>query len=139
MELMDRVALDTSFLVDLQNERRRRGSPRGAIAMLREHQDVQLLLPSVALGEYLEGFSDPDSDEARALVGGLNVIDVTHEVAALYASAARSLRESGQLIGSNDLWIACTARTAGVPIATRNVEHFRRVPGLEVVNYTARS
>ena len=39
------------------------------------------------------------------------------------------------VIGSNDLWIACTAKTAAVPIATSNVEHFERVPGLEIVRY----
>lgn len=132
---MDRLALDTSFLIDLQNERRERGPPRGAIASLRAHPDAQLLLPSIALGEYLEGFNDPWSDEAQALVAGLDVLDVTPDVAALYASVGRSLREAGRLIGSNDLWIACTAKTAGVPIATRNVEHFERVPGLEVVGY----
>lgn len=132
---MDRVALDTSFLIDLQNERRGRGSPRGALAMLRAHQSAQLLLPSVALGEYLEGFSDPYGDEARALVDQLDVIDVTGEVASLYASVTRSLRNAGRLIGSNDLWIACTARAAAVPIATSTAEHFERVPGLDVVRY----
>ncbi|MFW5920437.1 MAG: hypothetical protein ACOCUS_01255 [Polyangiales bacterium] len=61
---MDRVALDTTFLIDLQNERRGRGEIRGAIAFLRDHASTELLLPSVALGEYLEGFGNPDSDEA---------------------------------------------------------------------------
>lgn len=107
--------------------------------MLRARPSAQLLLPSVALGEYLEGFGDPDSDEARALVDGLDVLDVTDGVASLYATVTRSLRKAGKLIGSNDLWIACTAKTATVPIATRNVEHFQRVPGLEVVRYTTES
>jgi predicted nucleic acid-binding protein len=49
---------------------------------------------------------------------------------------ARGLRDAGRLIGTNDLWIACTAKAAEVPIVTRNVEHFRRVPDLEVIDYT---
>ena len=134
---MERIALDTSFLIDLQNERRPRGPNRGALRFLRARPEARLVLPSVALGEYLEGFEDPHSDEAQALVGGLDVLDVTREVAALFASVARSLRASGRLIGTNDLWIACTARAADVPIATRNVEHFERVAGLEVVGYAA--
>lgn len=132
---MDRLALDTSFLIDLQNERRSRGAPRGATAFLRAHPTAELLLPCVALGEYLEGFTDPRSPEAQALVSMLNVLDVSAHVAELYASVARSLREAGQLIGTNDLWIACTAKAAGVPVVTRNVEHFARVPGLDVVGY----
>jgi predicted nucleic acid-binding protein len=132
---VDRVALDTSFLIDLQNEHRGRGAPRGAIAFLRARQSCELLLPSVALGEYLEGFPDPDSEAAQALVSPLRVLDVTADVARVYASVARLLRDAGKLIGANDLWIACTAKAAAVPIVTRNAEHFRRVPELDVVSY----
>lgn len=132
---MDRVALDTTFLIDLQNERRGRGAPRGAIDFLREHTATELLLPAIALGEYLEGFDDPDGPSARALVSGLTVLEVTGEVSREYARVTRTLRATGELIGANDLWIACTANAAGVPILTSNVEHFRRVPGLTVVQY----
>ena len=132
---MDRLALDTSFLIDLQNEHRGRGAPVGAISFLRAHARTELLLPSIALGEYLEGFSDPTSEAAQALVAPLRVLEVTADVARVYASVTRGLRDTGQLIGANDLWIACSARAAGVPIVTRNVEHFRRVPQLDVVTY----
>ena len=132
---MERVALDTTFLIDLQNERRRRGAPRGAIAFLQANTETELLLPVVALGEYLEGFDDPESNDARSLVAPLRIMPVTAEVASLYAATARSLRQRGRLIGTNDLWIACTARSAGLPIVTRNVDEFRRVSGLSVVEY----
>ena len=132
---MERLALDTTFLIDLQNERRGRGQSRGAVAFLRDHPDTELLLPVVALGEYLEGFEDPTSVEARALVAPLRLLNVTTEVARLYATTARALRTAGRLIGSNDLWIGCTARASSLPIITRNVDEFRRVPGLDVVSY----
>lgn len=133
---MVRVALDTTFLIDLQNERRGRGEPKGATSFLAAHQSTELLLPSVARGEYLEGFDDPDGDEAQALVSVLRPLDVTAKVARVYAEVARSLRAAGRLIGTNDLWIACTARAAGVPIVTRNADHFGRVPDLDVIDYS---
>ena len=132
---MDRLALDTSFLIDLQNEHRGRGARVGAIAFLAAHGATELLLPSIALGEYLEGFADPDGDAAQALVAALRVLEVTAEVARVYARVVRQLRDAGQLIGTNDLWIACTARAAATPIVTRNVDHFSRVPGLDVIRY----
>ena len=132
---MDRIALDTTFLIDLQNERRLRGKARGAVAFLRAHPDSEFFLPTVALGEYLEGFDDPQSQDARALVATLNVLEVTSEVAALYAATTRTLRATGRLIGTNDLWIGCTVKAANLPILTRNVTHFRRIPELEVVDY----
>ena len=134
---MERVALDTSFLIDLQNERRAKGEPRGAIAFLKAHQSTRLLLPSVAMGEYLEGFDDPASETALALVRHLDVLPVTADVAQLYARIVRALRAAGRLIGTNDLWIACTAKAAEVPIVTRNVAHFRRVPQLDVLSYSS--
>jgi predicted nucleic acid-binding protein len=134
---VDRVALDTSFLIDLQNEHRGRGAAAGAIAFLRAHASTELLLPSVALGEYLEGFQDPTSAAARGLVAPLRVLEVTADVAHVYASVARLLRVAGRLIGANDLWIACTAKASAVAVVTRNVEHFRRVPGLDVIDYVA--
>lgn len=132
---MERLALDTTFLVDLQNEHRTRREPRGAIAFLQANASTEMLLPVVALGEYLEGFDDPTSSEALALVAPLRVLPVTADVASLYATNARSLRKHGRLIGSNDLWIACTARASDLPIVTRNVDEFRRVAGLHVVEY----
>lgn len=133
---MEKLALDTSFLIDLQKDRRARASKRtGATELLRARASAELLLPSVALGEYLEGFEDVDSAAARALVDPLGVLDVTAEVSRAYAEVTRALRARGRLIGSNDLWIGCTARVAGVPLVTRDGEHFGRIPGLEIVEY----
>jgi predicted nucleic acid-binding protein len=103
---------------------------------LRARPSDVFVLPTIALGEYLEGFADPKSAEAQALVSALELLPVTEPVAALYAVVTRELRAAGRLIGTNDLWIACTARSFGLPIVTRNVEHFARVPGLEVLSYS---
>jgi tRNA(fMet)-specific endonuclease VapC len=135
---MEAIALDTTFLIDLQNEKdetRRRGGPKGAAAFLRANPDTMLQLPVVALAEYLEGFDDPEGEEARSLVAPLRLLPVTTDVALHYATVTRALRASGRLIDTNDLWIACTARAAGLPILTRNVAEFRRVPHLQVVAY----
>jgi tRNA(fMet)-specific endonuclease VapC len=134
---VDRVALDTTFLIDLQHDRRARAKARGALAYLRANRNTELLLPAVVLGEYLEGFEDPTGEAARSLVAPLRVLGVTADVATRYAENARSLRAAGRLIGANDLWIACTALAAGVAILTRNAAHFGRVAGLKVVDYSA--
>ena len=134
---MDRLALDTTVLIDLQNESRKRGAVRGATHFLMQHQDTELVLPVVALGEYLEGFRDPTSKAALALVSRMRVLAITSEIAREYAVVARRLRSNGLLIGANDLWIGCTAKVAGLPLVTRNGEHFRRIDGLAVVGYSA--
>ena len=57
------------------------------------------------------------------------------EVAWRFGQTFRYLRDNGRLIGSNDMWIAATALAHGLPVVTRNVAHFRRVPDLEVLSY----
>lgn len=61
---MERVALDTTFLIDLQNEHRGRGRSRGARRFLEQNLETELLLSAVAQGEYLEGFKELLSTEA---------------------------------------------------------------------------
>ena len=72
---MERIALDTSFLIDLQNERRKRGVARGAVDFLRKHAETVFCLPVIARGEYLEGFEDPESAEARDWIDALQPIE----------------------------------------------------------------
>ena len=132
---MERLALDTTFLIDLQREH---ASPRkklGAIAFLRERPTCELSLPVTALAEYLEGFDAGDQPAARNVLAGVALLETTEAVALRYASVARELRRAGRLIGTNDLWIGCTALTAHLPLVTRNADELRRIPGLQVVSY----
>ena len=132
---MNRIALDTSFLIELQNERRKRGAAKGAVDFLRKHSDTVFYLPVVARGEYLEGFADPESAEAGDWIDVLQIIEVSRETATEYAKVTRMLRAEGRLIGGNDLWIGCSAKVAGMPLATANADEFGRIPGLEVIDY----
>jgi tRNA(fMet)-specific endonuclease VapC len=56
-------------------------------------------------------------------------------VAASYGKIYQRLRASGQMIGTNDLWISAIAITNKLPVVTRNTAEFTRVPGLQVVGY----
>jgi tRNA(fMet)-specific endonuclease VapC len=55
------------------------------------------------------------------------------EIAWQYGELYRALSAVGQLIGSNDLWIAATALVHNMPVVTANRAEFTRVPGLSVL------
>lgn len=38
-------------------------------------------------------------------------------------------------IGTNDLWIAATARAHELPVVTRNLREYGRVPGVRTLGY----
>ncbi len=46
----------------------------------------------------------------------------------------RELAETGERLGENDNWIAATARTWGLPLASQD-SAFTRVPRLRVIAY----
>ncbi len=127
------VTLDTSFLVDLERERRSGAGP--AHRFLQGDPDAELGLSMVALGELIEGYGSADHPVLEAIRRTHRLLDVDEEVAAVYGRIARTLRSKGALIGANDLWIAATSIRHDAPLVTADVEHFRRVRGLRVVSY----
>jgi tRNA(fMet)-specific endonuclease VapC len=57
------------------------------------------------------------------------------DIAWIYGEIYRALAASGNLIGSNDLWIAATGLAHQLGVVTNNVKEFRRVPGLVVETF----
>ena len=129
------VSVDTSFLIDVQRERRRGDGP--ALAWLRANDEVELLLSVVALAEFSEGFASLDDPLVVSIAERHTLLPIDAETALLYSRVTRDLRRAGDLIGTNDLWIACCSLRADAPVLTANTDDFGRVRGLQVVDYRA--
>ena len=132
--MADRLSFDTCFLIDIQKERKARLQGR-AHDFLRHNQERIMLVSAIALGEFAEGVNASNHAAMIHIMSALEVLDVDAQISLLYGQNARRLRESGQLIGSNDLWIGCTAVRHGVPLVTRNDQHFDRISSLTVLTY----
>ena len=129
------LSLDTTFLIDLQKERKRVREGK-AVRLLQAHPKARLLCSAVAWGEFLEGLSDRENHPlAQSLRTFLDVIPITDTTSVIYAQVTAQLRSEGRLIGANDLWIASAAIEHALPLATRNDAEFNRVNGLRVVGY----
>lgn len=128
------LILETTFLIDLEREHNR-GTPGPAVAFLEGEDDARLYLTFTVAGELAAGTSMSNRGRWEAFLGPLYVLQSTPAVCWEYGKACRFLRDTGRLIDANDMWIAATALAHGMPVVTRNVEHYRRVPGLEVEAY----
>jgi tRNA(fMet)-specific endonuclease VapC len=64
------------------------------------------------------------------------VLSIEGDIITLAADLWAALKRKGQLIGDNDLIIAATALHHGLGVATRNVAHFNRIPGLVVEDWS---
>lgn len=131
---MDSLIFDTTFLIDFQRERNA-GGAGPAHDFLKANETLFALLPMVVFGEFREGFASASDPVFLSVVESFELLPVTRKVAERYGAEARRLRRTGKLIGTNDLWIAATALERGIPLVTRNLEHFARIDGLELKGY----
>ncbi len=130
---MEALIFDTTFLIDFQRERRR-GKGR-AHRFLENRKDHYARISAVTLGEFAEGFDNPEDPILLSVADSYEILPVDVVVAKTYARITRALRSDGNLIGANDLWIGATALHHENPVVTRNADHFTRIPGLLIQGY----
>jgi predicted nucleic acid-binding protein len=128
------LILETTFVIDLEREVRR-ASEGPAIRFLAQRPSDILHLTFTVIGELACGASLADRLQWEAFIEPFNVIGFTPDVGWRYGEAYRHLERNGLLIGTNDLWIAATAISRNLPLVTRNVADFQRVPHLRLLPY----
>ncbi len=133
------MLLDTCFFVDLLREKAR-GQRGPATRRLESLGDTELEVSLFVLCELLAGAEmsrDPDHEIARirALAESYPVVYPDQAFPALFAETLAALTRNGTPVPTMDLLVAITAKRLGVPVLTRDVEHFGKVPGLQVTSY----
>lgn len=127
------VLIDTSVLINA--ERRRLSLER---ALGEEERAISVITAS----ELLHGVHRATDERVRArreafvehLIAALEPLPITTPVARAHARIWAELERDGELIGAHDMWIAATAVSHGMEVATANAAEFERVPGLSVVS-----
>jgi tRNA(fMet)-specific endonuclease VapC len=126
------VLVDTSVLIDAE---RRGATLDDAVGGTKRAISV------ITISEYLHG-AHRIADEGERLrrealvervLAPIEAIPITDAVARVHARISAALRRAGTPISPHDLWIAATALSHGMKVATANVRDFERVPGLVVV------
>jgi predicted nucleic acid-binding protein len=88
---------------------------------------------AVVVYELTRGIEEQDRAKLRQALRGLRVYPLDHLSARKAADLWRDLEARGQRIGDRDVLTAAIALTAGLPVLTRNTQHFRRFRGLKLV------
>ncbi len=63
------------------------------------------------------------------------IIEVTRAVMDSFGEIKASLSSAGTLVDDFDLLIGCTALTLNYAVVSNNTKHYRKIPGLKVVNW----
>jgi tRNA(fMet)-specific endonuclease VapC len=126
------LLIDTSVLIDAERRNRSLSSNLG---------DDDRAISVITASELLHGVHRAKDGQTRmrrtafveGLLSAVEALPVTIAVARIHAEIWTALKNQGDLIGAHDLWIAATALSQGMAVATANRRDFERVPGLHVV------
>lgn len=127
---------DTTFIVDLL-----RGDPDALTRLEQlEARNVPEKLSAITALELYEGLVQLQTQEAekqaiRDVLRSKAVVPMHHEIARQAGVLSGELRAKGAQIDREDCIIAATALQADEPVLTRNVNHFNRIPELDVRTY----
>jgi len=126
------VLIDTSVLVNVE----RRG-----LSLERALGERERAISVITASELLHGVHGATDDRIRTrrqafvehLISAIEPLPITTSVARAHAEIWAGLERSGEAIGAHDMWIAATAISHGMEVATANSTEFERVPGVTVV------
>jgi len=126
------LLIDTSVLIDAERRDRSLSSNIGT-----DDRAISV----ITVSELLHGVHRARHGKARArrtafvegLLSAVEALPITMAVARIHAEIWSALKDEGAVVGAHDLWIAATALSQGMTVATANARDFERVPGLNVV------
>jgi tRNA(fMet)-specific endonuclease VapC len=127
-----RYLLDTSVCIPLIN-----GTDEHLKSRLLEQPPASVLLCSVVKAELLFGArysscAAENLDRISRFCRVFESLPFDDEAAQHHGGIRAQLKREGRPIGANDMLIAATALAADLTLVTRNLEEFKRVPGLMV-------
>lgn len=127
---------DTSFLIDVLRGNERALERLGYIEAERRPEKIS----AITVLEIYEGVAQadrPEDETSRVLevLDSKHVVPADHELMRDAGTISGELYRDGRPIDREDCIVAATALRDDEPVVTRNPDHFRRVPGVDVVSY----
>jgi predicted nucleic acid-binding protein len=128
------VLIDTSLLIGYERKR------MDLAAVVNDRSDDSFIISAITASELLHGVHralDPGQRARRsawveALLAQTAILPIDLPTARTHARLWAELAAEGRMIGAHDMWLAASAITHGLGIATLNLREFERVPGLVV-------
>ena len=98
-------------------------------------------ISEITIAELLYGAaysqSEKHSHEVEIVLENLTLVPI-YDSLPTYAATKAHLRRNGQLIEEFDMLIGSSAVHHGYVMVTENLDHFARIPGIEIENWVER-
>ena len=131
--------IDTCFCIDIIRERTK-GILGPGLIKLSGLSDTQLFISlfsacELRAGAMMSAYPDKELRKVETLLSYLTVVFPDISFPVMYGETEVQLRKAGNRIPVMDLLIGITAKANGMPLLTKDVDHFSAIPGLVVESY----
>lgn len=132
-QTFDRVCIDTDIIVDYAKKRQ-----PGNKVFIEAQSRFHCYTTSISLYEFYYGVEYTGSERSRRqadrIFGYLDILSFDEDAAKTAAKIDIALSKGGWQIGVKDMLTAAICLAKGVPLLTKNIDHFTRVSGLLVLS-----
>ncbi len=127
-----RICLDTDIVIDyLRQTEETENLAEKLYLRFDEIALTAITVYELLLGvEYLGG---KNRSEVEAIIESSLILPLSEQASREAAKISAELKRSGSPIGIADELIAAICRTFGICLLTRNVRHFKRIDGLQIL------
>jgi tRNA(fMet)-specific endonuclease VapC len=134
------LVLDSGILIATERDAKSVSELLTSLAKL--HGEMDIVLSSITVIELEHGLHRANTPERMrkrreyldTVFAAIPVEPFTKEMAQVAARVDADARQAGRMIPFADLLIGTTALYFGYALGTRNLRHFRMIPGLKVIS-----
>ncbi len=128
---MDIICLDTNILI--AHKRAKKADKNQTVLYRLSMQTYHFAVSSITVYELLRGDNQDEDSYWKTMFANMEILSFDTACAEQAASIYKDLKQKGQLIEAEDLFIGATALHHRLKLATGNIRHFERIVGLEFV------
>lgn len=130
-----RYLLDTDTFIYIRNHR-----PKQVLERFSALEPGTIGISVITYGELIRGaerseHTEMNLDKLNQFIEIIPVLPMSKDAGIHYGQIRTSLEKEGNIIGSNDLWIAAHARAMELTLITNNTKEFSRVKDLVLENW----
>ena len=129
---MDLICLDTNILI--AHKRAKQADKDKTLLYNLTLKTYRLAVSSITVYELLRGDNQNEDHYWKTMFANMEILPFDSACAEQAAKIYKDLKQKGQLIEAEDLFIGATALHNRLKLATGNLRHFERVVGLEFVS-----
>ena len=123
-----RILIDTSILIDYYRKK-----DKEKTLLYKLIQNYKLSISTITEFEYIVGFQNKDLDFGYSFLKFVEILDFDSNCVKASRRIYNDLKKENKLIELPDIFIAATALSNNLKLATFNIQHFERIKELNLI------